>query len=100
MPEGSGSFRTKRLLTFLKDTPEVRLVTDQLRRKLVNNKIHNFEILGGRYQHHDPPNNFKKFINLLPLQVKSVNSYGKFIWFEFNNIELTMWNTLGMSGWW
>jgi hypothetical protein len=49
MTEGSGSFRTKRLLTLLKDTPEVRLVTDQLRRKLVNNKIHNFEILGGRY---------------------------------------------------
>jgi formamidopyrimidine-DNA glycosylase len=42
----------------------------------------------------------KKFINLLPLQVKSVNSFGKFIWFEFNNTKLTMWNTLGMSGWW
>lgn len=80
--------------------PEVRLVTDQLRKKLVNNKIYNFEILGGRYQHHDPPKNFKKFINLLPLQVKSIHSFGKFIWFEFNNTDLTLWNTLGMSGWW
>lgn len=80
--------------------PEVRLVTDQLRKKLVNNKIFNFEILGGRYKNHDPPKNFKKFINLLPLKVKSVNSYGKFIWFEFNNTDFTMWNTLGMSGWW
>jgi len=30
MPEGPGSFRTKRLLTLLKDTQEVRLVTYQL----------------------------------------------------------------------
>ena len=23
----------------------------------------------------------------------------KFIWFEFDNSNLTLWNTLGMSGW-
>ena len=80
--------------------PEVRLVTDQLRKKLVNKYIHRLDILGGRYQHHNPPKNYNKFIKLLPLKVQSVNSYGKFIWFEFFNTELTMWNTLGMSGWW
>jgi DNA-formamidopyrimidine glycosylase len=80
--------------------PEVRLVTDHLRKKIVGKYIHSIDILSGRYVHHGPPKNFNKFIQLLPLKVESINSYGKFIWWEFANTELTLWNTLGMSGWW
>ena len=80
--------------------PEVRLVTDQLRKKLIDKYIHHVDILGGRYHYHNPPKNYDKFIQGLPLKVQSVNSYGKFIWFEFVNSDVTMWNTLGMTGWW
>lgn len=80
--------------------PEVRLITDNIRQKLVGKYIHQMDILGGRYQTHSPPKNYNKFIKLLPLKVLSINSYGKFIWWEFENTDLTLWNTLGMSGWW
>jgi formamidopyrimidine-DNA glycosylase len=80
--------------------PEVRLITNTLRQKLVGKYIHEMNILGGRYLKHSPPKNYNKFINLLPLKVSSINSYGKFIWWEFEDTELTLWNTLGMSGWW
>ena len=43
-------------------------------------------------------------MGLLPLNIKSINCYGKFIWWEFYNdngeIEYTLWNTLGMTGYW
>ncbi len=80
--------------------PEVKIVTDELDKKLRNKYIHQINILGGRYQHHEPPKNYNKFIKLLPLKVQSINSYGKFIWWEFYNCDITLWNTLGMSGWW
>ncbi len=80
--------------------PEVKIVTDELNKKLRNKYIHQINILGGRYKHHEPPKNYNKFIKLLPLKVQSINSYGKFIWWEFYNCDITLWNTLGMSGWW
>ena len=80
--------------------PEVKIVTDHLTKKIAGKYIHSIDILGGRYIHHSPPKNFDKIIKLLPLKVTSINSYGKFIWWEFENTDLTMWNTLGMSGWW
>jgi formamidopyrimidine-DNA glycosylase len=80
--------------------PEVKIVTDELNKRLANKYINQINILGGRYQHHEPPKNYKQFIKLLPLKVKSINSYGKFIWWEFYNCDMTLWNTLGMSGWW
>jgi formamidopyrimidine-DNA glycosylase len=80
--------------------PEVKLITKYLSNRLTNKYIYQMNILDGRYQHHGPPKNFNKFIKLLPLKVLSVNSYGKFIWMEFENCDLTLWNTLGMTGWW
>lgn len=80
--------------------PEVKLISKYLNKKLANKYIQQIKILGGRYQHHQAPKNYHKFIKQLPLKVLSVNAYGKFIWMEFENTELTLWNTLGMSGWW
>ena len=34
------------------------------------------------------------------MKIESVNCKGKFIYFLFENSEFSMWNTLGMSGWW
>ena len=80
--------------------PEVRIITDELAKRLVGKYVTNINILGGRYQNHGPPKNYDKIIQLLPLKVQSINAYGKFIWWEFANTEWTLWNTLGMSGWW
>lgn len=80
--------------------PEVRMISEYLNKILGGKYIQQFNINGGRYQTHGPPKNFNKFAELLPLKVESVKSYGKFIWMEFSNTELTLWNTLGMSGWW
>ncbi len=80
--------------------PEVKIVTDCLNKKLKDKYIHSFIINAGRYKTHGPPKNTNLFLNLLPLKVKSVNAYGKFIWFEFYLTDLTLWNTLGMGGWW
>jgi len=80
--------------------PEVRIVTDELAKRLVGKYLTNINILGGRYQTHGPPKNFDKITNLLPLKITGIYAYGKFIWWEFANTEWTLWNTLGMSGWW
>lgn len=80
--------------------PEVRLVTDELAKRLVGKYLTNINILGGRYKTHGPPKNFDKITKILPLKITGIYAYGKFIWWEFANTEWTLWNTLGMSGWW
>ncbi len=80
--------------------PEVKYLTDFLSTNLKGKKLNKITINSGRYKKHGPPRGFTKFYKELPLTVKSINCYGKFIWWEFNNSDMTMWNTLGMSGWW
>jgi len=80
--------------------PEVRSLVDQLNRNVKNKTLKSIEIKKGRYVKHGPPKGYKKFIKELPLKVKKVNCKGKFIYWEFKNSDFSMWNTLGMSGWW
>ncbi len=80
--------------------PEVKMVTDELNKKLVGKYLCAMNILGGRYQTHGPPKNFQKIANLFPLKITSINCYGKFIWWEFADTDITLWNTLGLAGWW
>lgn len=80
--------------------PEVKGKVQWLNNKIKNRNLTNIKILGGRYKRHGPPINFLKLKKLLPLKIKSINSKGKFIWWEFSNSQLSLWNTLGMSGWW
>jgi len=80
--------------------PEVKYLVDNLNKKLKNKFLKKININGGRYKKHGPPTGFTKFIKELPLEIESVNCKGKFIYFLFKNSQLTMWNTLGMSGWW
>jgi formamidopyrimidine-DNA glycosylase len=79
--------------------PECKILADNLNKKLAGTKLKNIDILKGRYKTHGPPKNFKKLTEELPLKINKVQVYGKFIWYEFNNSELTLWNTLGMTGW-
>ncbi len=80
--------------------PEVKYITNYLNKKVKNKMLQNIEINFGRYIKHGPPKGFENFIKDLPLKIKGVNCYGKFMWWEFYNSEITLWNTLGMSGWW
>jgi DNA-formamidopyrimidine glycosylase len=80
--------------------PEVKYLVDKLNRKLKNKILKNITIKSGRYQKHGHPTGFDNFVNELPLKIESVNCKGKFIYFLFENSELSIWNTLGMSGWW
>ena len=79
--------------------PECKILVDSLNKKLKNKYITKIEIYSGRYHHHSKPKNFDKLNKLLPLKVKNINVYGKFIWYEFENTNLTLWNTLGLTGW-
>ena len=82
--------------------PEVIISTQYLNKKLKNKKITNINVISGRYTHQK-----LQGINLLKnknLSVKKVNSKGKFIWFDIddvdNNQKLYLMNTLGMTGLW
>jgi len=79
--------------------PEVKSLTDYLSKILVNKTLNKIEILNGRYLK-KAPKNYNLFIKLLPLKIISINCYGKFMWWCFENTEITLWNTLGMTGWW
>lgn len=80
--------------------PEVKYLVNFLSNNLKNQILNKIIIKGGRYKKHGPPKGYDKFIKELPLKVSSINCYGKFIWWEFENSDISMWNTLGMSGWW
>jgi DNA-formamidopyrimidine glycosylase len=81
------------------------LVTGQyLNLKISNKIITKINILGGRYKRHK--NSLKRFNlvkSLLPLKIISVNTKGKFLWFELinnNKKKIFLMNTFGMSGKW
>lgn len=79
--------------------PEVKYITNYLNINFKNKILNKITINYGRYLK-NKPKGYDNFIKQLPLKIKSINCYGKFIWWEFENSNLTMWNTLGMSGWW
>ena len=79
--------------------PECKILANLLNKKLSGKKLINIEIYKGRYKNHGPPKNLHKLLEQLPLTIDKVQAYGKFIWYEFKNSDLTLWNTLGMSGW-
>lgn len=82
--------------------PEVRRITDQLDEILSGRFISNIEILSGRYKNHASPDGFKEFLSLAgEKKIERISCKGKFIWFSFaGNPDLSIWNTLGMSGSW
>ena len=80
--------------------PEVKYITNYLNGNLKNKTLNEITINSGRYKKNGPPKGYNQFVKLLPLKLKSINCYGKFIWWEFEDTDFTLWNTLGMSGWW
>lgn len=78
--------------------PEVKILVDQLNKKLKNSTILSLEINSGRYSK-KKPDKYDNFLLTLPTKISSINCKGKFIWFVLEN-EWMIWNTLGMSGGW
>jgi DNA-formamidopyrimidine glycosylase len=75
--------------------PEVKKLVDILK-NLINKPIKDIKILGGKYS----KKNINDMDKLINLKIKSINCYGKFIYWEFHNSDIVMFNTLGMTGWW
>lgn len=80
--------------------PEVKNLTLWLNKKFKYKKILNIKINSGKYKKKSI--NLNKIIlnkKLFPLIIEEINCKGKFIYFLFKNIDLVLFITLGMSGW-
>ncbi len=75
--------------------PEVRLLVDKLNLKLRGYTIKKINILGGRYLRTN-----KSFNMLHNKKIEKIKCYGKFIYWLFENSDIVLFNTLGMTGWW
>ena len=82
------------------------LVTGQyLNLKIKHKIIKKINILGGRYKRHENSLKGYNLINkILPVKIISVNTKGKFLWFELINNKIKknifLMNTFGMTGKW
>jgi formamidopyrimidine-DNA glycosylase len=76
--------------------PEVRLVTEGIRKRLLDRSIVSADILSGRYTKKTP----EGWCALeIPITVTNVGCKGKFIYISFGE-HLHLFNTLGMTGGW
>jgi len=78
--------------------PECRRIAEGLAVAVSGKKIVEVEILGGRYQKNEM-SGLAKFKENLPLGVAGAGVHGKFIYLICEK-EMSVWNTLGMSGSW
>lgn len=76
--------------------PEVKKIGEYLNNYFKNNKIYSINILKGRYTK-KIPHGYKELT--FPLSISTVKTKGKFIYF-LTNKNISIWNTLGMSGYW
>jgi len=78
---------------------EVKKYKKFLKSKFKNNNIIKINILNGRYKKHGPFNYYKELTKLLPFNVLTIDTKGKFLYMKLsNNFILTF--TLGLSGGW
>jgi formamidopyrimidine-DNA glycosylase len=77
--------------------PEVRQLVDKLNLKLKGSIIKKINILGGRYK---KPVNHNSFNLLQNKKIYKIKCYGKFIYWLFEDSDIVLFNTLGMTGWW
>jgi formamidopyrimidine-DNA glycosylase len=77
--------------------PEVKLLVNKLRKFMLNKTLIKVNILNGRYKKKKPDN---WNLLVLPLKISNIDCKGKFIFFEFYDSDIVIFNTLGMSGYW
>ena len=79
---------------------EVTILCKKLTKSLLEPKpcsINNIKILSGRYMRHGPPKGWHAFKKALPLKLKKIENYGKFIYFTLED-DWYILITLGMTG--
>jgi len=78
--------------------PEVKVVSDGIREKILNKKISSAKILSGRYSKKNPEGweNLNSFLNT---NISEVGCKGKFIYISLDS-GMHIFNTLGMTGSW
>ena len=79
--------------------PEVKRIVDRLQEELVGQTLASVNIISGRYEKHGAPQGYEEFVVNLPAKILDIQCKGKFIFMRFDN-GFSMWNTLGMSGFW
>lgn len=80
------------------ESPEVRIITEQLSSALTSSTIKDIAVIGGRFLK-SPPDHLKEIKQTFPTRIKEIKCKGKFIWFGFEN-DWYLFNTLGMTGSW
>jgi len=78
--------------------PECKRIAESLAEFVSNKNLESIEILSGRYTK-KLPSGFETVRDQLPAKVVGVGVHGKFIYWIINK-ELSIWNTLGMTGSW
>lgn len=77
---------------------EVKIYADFIKKHFNNKKLTNIKIINGRYKKHKPFSGYYSIINKLPIKLTDVNTKGKFMYMQFNDIYIGI--TLGLSGGW
>ncbi len=78
--------------------PECKRIGESLAKEVSNKTLVGIDILGGRYTKKEP-SGLSDLISELPIGVVGVGVHGKFIYWILLK-EYSLWNTLGMSGFW
>lgn len=78
---------------------EVLKYADFIKSKLKHKTITDINIINGRYKKHGAFEHFETLKKALPLKIKSIETKGKFLYFEFEN-GMYLFSTLGLSGGW
>ena len=114
IPSGLGRLLRRGRRTFVAATsrrempegPEVSSLADGLRHHFADVagrgdgcvRVVGARIVSGRYTSQNPEG-WTDFINMLPLELRSVQNKGKFLYFQLCS-GVSIWSTLGMSGGW
>ena len=81
---------------------EIALTAEILNKYFKNKSLTAFDFISGRYTKSNPVG-YQDFLQALPLKVKTVDSRGKFLWFDLIDSEKNhwyIWNTFGLAGMW
>lgn len=86
------------------EVAEIALTAEILKKYFKNKTLTSIDFTSGRFMK-KVPDNYQDFVAALPLQIKNIDSKGKFMWFELygpNNKsnKWYIWNTFGLSGMW
>ena len=78
--------------------PECRRYAQSLAERLSGRTLREIEVISGRYST-KPPTGIDEFKRQLPIEIVGAGVHGKFLYWILKD-ELSIWNTLGMSGNW